>query len=358
MNKYNYSILIILTLLILLIFIITQENFVNCKIINCTTGYTLSNSNDYCCYKNDDNAAEYTSIGTSCTLSKCNTNYYVQNEICVYCNPINSTISNDGKKCCPNITGAIQYGSNCEVIQCNNGNLPVNNCICIKENDINKIMELIITYWNTTYNPGGFKDIIIYDIEKFEENAYQVLHIYKHPNYVLYQTELANFYYEVTPSCKIIFNKKLDVKTNNYTQIIKNIEVKTKNMIPYKFSGINCYFHNKRLEDNNGIVYFNSIGGVYSDQQQWMFVKNRYFINKYTGNYLTIDTSERIYSSKFDENLNQAFKLYESNYDYNLKIFYIYNYKTKKYLSCDNTSISLKTYSFNNNYYKWQQIII
>jgi hypothetical protein len=47
-------------------------------------------------------------------------------------------------------------------------------------------MELIITYWNTTYNPGGFKDIIIYDIEKFEENAYQVLHIYKHPNYVLY----------------------------------------------------------------------------------------------------------------------------------------------------------------------------
>jgi hypothetical protein len=35
-----------------------------------------------------------------------------------------------------------------------------------------------------------------------------------------------------------------------------------------------------------------------------MLVKNRYLVNKYSGNYLTVDSNDNLVPSKFDGNLN------------------------------------------------------
>ena len=128
----NIYIIIYFLIIILLLYLITQENFDSCKIIKCATTHT---------------------------------------------NSIN------GKQCCPNKDNASIYNDDCSIHWCNSGSYLSNNtCICNstkEENDIYTIKFLITNYWNTINNPN-FTDIVIYDAVKSTDiNTYHVSYTYK-----------------------------------------------------------------------------------------------------------------------------------------------------------------------------------
>jgi len=167
-----------------------------CKPTTCSSGYMLSNSKDFCCNNFDTNASEYTNNGTLCSVTKCQANYYLNNGTCNFCES-GKIISKYGNNCCTKIPGATEYGNGCQVLTCDNGNLPQNDCKCIIPKDAyddNKIRELIVAYWNVN-KFYQYKDMIIFDMEKYEDNAYQVLYTYTNTAYNNVYTVLQNYYY-------------------------------------------------------------------------------------------------------------------------------------------------------------------
>ena len=285
-----------------------------CKPTTCSSNYKLSDGGEKCCYNPGDNTS--IQYNNSCNITKCQANYYLNNGTCNYCDP-SKAISKFENNCCTKISGATEYGSGCQVLTCDNGNLPRDNCKCnmpIDAYDDKKIRDLIVAYWNVNKFYYHYQDMIIFDMEKYEDNAYQVLYTYTNTAYGYNNvyTVLQNFYY-IIENCQIIFNKTIPFKnssgTNNYGQIIHNMYIDTINMKPYIYITITTKINGGCLDEDNGKIYFNKNIVNYADQQKWMLVKNRYLVNKFSGNYLTVDNNNNLIPSKFDGNLNQEFNI-------------------------------------------------
>ena len=300
--KYIY---IFILIIILLLYLITQENFESCKIVKCATTHT---------------------------------------------NSIN------GKQCCLNKDNVMIYNDDCSISYCNIGyTLSNNNCICnstTEENDINKIISLIIIYWNKTKNPI-FTDIDIYEAVKSTDiNTYHVSYTYKQTSNNTIYPYRSTFIYEITKECKVNFiNDKILTDVNKY--IVKQV-----GSIYFK---PNQYFKrliNKKnsswIGGSYSVELYSNINYVYKYNWYINLIDNRYLVS-YLGfniTYLTYDNNNLIFSS-FSKDLNQEFTIYNANND--IPYFYIYNNKLNKYLYVDNNIVTLLQYNSNlDDNFKWK----
>ena len=117
---YNY---ILIIFLIIILYIITHEDFDSCKIKSCKSGYSLSLYSEKCC-PSKDNVSSYNN--TDCKILGCNAGY---------------TLSDDKQSCCKNVVGDgintvynsnSTYDSSCIIKSCGVGIKNGNNC-CMQQ---------------------------------------------------------------------------------------------------------------------------------------------------------------------------------------------------------------------------------
>ena len=103
MNIYNY---ILIIFLIIILYIITHEDFDSCKIKSCKSGYSLSLYSEKCC-PSKDNVSSYNN--TDCKILGCNAGY---------------TLSDDKQSCCKNVvSNATNFDASCNITKCSGSDI-------------------------------------------------------------------------------------------------------------------------------------------------------------------------------------------------------------------------------------------